>query len=57
MNSYYEVTNKHNKLNKFIPHNKFTIVELMIIYEFYYKHPDYSIERGYIFHDKQNTSN
>ena len=45
MQADYEVTNKHNKLNKFIPHNKFTRVELMIIYEFYHKHPDYSIKR------------
>ena len=52
MKIYFKVTNKHNKLNKLIRHNKFTIVELMIIYEFYYKHPDYSIERGYIFHGK-----
>ena len=48
MNSYYEVTNKHNKLTKFIPHNKFTIVELRTIYEFYRKHPDYSIEKIYL---------
>ena len=45
MQTYYEVTNKYNKLTKFISHNKFTIVELMIIYEFYNKHPNYSIER------------
>ena len=42
---YYQVTNKRNKLNKFIPHNKFTIAKLIIIYEFYRKHPNYSIER------------
>ena len=45
MQTYFEVTNKHNKLNKFIPHNKFTIEELMIIYGFYHKHPNYSIEK------------
>ena len=45
MQIYFKVTNKHNKLNKLIPHNKFTIEELMIIYGFYHKHPNYSIEK------------
>ena len=48
MQTYYEIINKHNKLNKFIPHNKFTIVELEIIYEFYHRHPNYSIEKIFL---------